>query len=185
MTASITDPQGKRFAVTDEDILIARWAAVAIALAVTEAGLPSPIPGIKPGLANIVTLLVLYRAGWQAAAWVSVLRVLAASLVLGGFFSPGFAMSVTGAVCSLGMLAVVQYLPRRLFGPVSLSILAAMAHMAGQLLLARLWLIPHNGIIYLVPVFAGAALLFGLVNGLLVAWLLKYMEQSQRMEQEQ
>ena len=34
----------------------------------------TPLPGIKPGLANIVTLLVLQRHGWRATAWVTGLR---------------------------------------------------------------------------------------------------------------
>jgi heptaprenyl diphosphate synthase len=45
-------------------------------------------------------------------------------------------------------------LPGRWFGPVSLSILAAFAHIGGQLLLARVWLIPHDGVFVLTPVFA-------------------------------
>lgn len=155
-----------------EDLRIARLAALAIVLAVLEAGVPSPIPGVKPGLANIVTLLALERLGWRAAAWVSLLRVVGSGLALGGVFSPGFAMSFTGALCSLAVLAVAQFLPRRWFGAVSLSLLAAFAHTGGQLLLARLWLIPHHGLVYLLPLFAGAALVFGLVNGLIAARLL-------------
>jgi hypothetical protein len=38
---------------------------------------------------------------------------------------------------------------------------------------ARLWLVPHDGVFYLVPVFALAATLFGLVNGLVAARLLE------------
>lgn len=155
-----------------EDLRIARLAALAIVLAVAEAGIPSPIPGIKPGLANIVTLLALERLGWRAAVWVSLLRVFGAGIALGGVFSPGFAMSLAGAVASLAVLALACRLPRRAFGPVSQSILAAFAHIGGQLLLARLWLIPHNGLLYLLPLFAMAALLFGLVNGLIAARLL-------------
>ena len=71
------------------------------------------------------------------------------------------------------MLALTQYLPARWFGPVSHSILAACAHIGGQLLLARLWLIPHDGVFYLLPIFATAALIFGLINGLIVARLLQ------------
>lgn len=41
-----------------------------------------------------------------------------------------------------------------------------------QLALARLWLIPHNGLFYLVPLFAAAALGFGIINGLIAARLL-------------
>ena len=161
-----------------EDMRIAQLAALAIVLAVAEAGIPSPIPGIKPGLANIVTLLALEKLGWRAAAWVSLLRVFGSGLALGGIFSPGFAMSVTGSIASLGALALLQHLPRRWFGMVSISVISAYAHVGGQLLLARLWLIPHNGIIYLLPIFAGAALLFGLVNGLIVARLLAIKDEQ-------
>ena len=60
----------------------------------------------------------------------------------------------------------------RWFGPVSLSVLAAFAHIGGQLLLARLWLVPHDGLFALAPLFAGAALFFGTLNGLIAAKLL-------------
>jgi heptaprenyl diphosphate synthase len=113
-----------------------------------------PLPGIKPGLANIVTLIVLARYGWVAAAWVSGLRVFAGSLLLGHFLSPGFFMSVTGALFSLLTLALAIRLPRRCFGPVSWSILAAFAHISGQLLLAPMWLVPHDGLFVLLPFFA-------------------------------
>ena len=63
-------------------------------------------------------------------------------------------------------------LPARWFGPVSLSILAAFAHIGGQLLLARAWLIPHDGVFLLTPLFAAAALVFGTINGLIAAKLL-------------
>jgi len=51
-------------------------------------------------------------------------------------------------------------------------VLAAFAHIGGQLLLARLWLVPHDGVFYLVPLFATAALAFGVLNGLIAAHLL-------------
>lgn len=171
MTASPSE-QGIQLVAGAEDLRIARLAALAIVLAVVEAGIPSPIPGIKPGLANIVTLLALHCLGWRAAVWVSLLRVFGAGVALGGIFSPGFAMSVAGALSSLAVLGVVRYLPARWFGMVSWSVCAAVAHIGGQLLLARLWLIPHNGLLYLLPLFATAALVFGIVNGLIAARLL-------------
>ena len=81
-------------------------------------------------------------------------------------------MSLTGAMLSLLVLALAIRLPKRWFGPVSWSILAAFAHIGGQLLLARVWLIPHNGLFYLVPLFSAAALTFGIINGLIAARLL-------------
>ena len=158
---------------TPEDHRIARLAAAAIGLSLIDAAIPMPLPGIKPGLANIVTLIVLARYGWAAAAWVSGLRVIAGGLLLGQLFSPGFFLRLAGALSSLGILALAVRLPVRFFGPVSWSLLAAFAHLAGQLLLARLWLIPHDGLFYLLPFFAVAALVSGLVNGLIAARMLR------------
>jgi heptaprenyl diphosphate synthase len=156
-----------------DDRRIARLAAAAIALTVAEAAIPLPLPGVKPGLGNIVILIVLTRWGWRDAVWVALLRVFASSLLLGQLFAPGFFLSLAGSVTSLAMLGVAMHLPRRWFGPVSLSLFAAFAHIGGQLALARLWLVPHDGVFYLVPVFAAAATVFGLINGLIAARLLR------------
>ena len=150
-----------------EDHRIAQLAAWAIGLSVLEAAVPSPIPGVKPGLANIVTLLVLVRFGWRTAAWVTLLRVLGSSLMMGSLLTPGFFLSLSGALCSLLLLALSQHLPKRWFSCITHSILAAFAHIAGQLLLVYVWLIPHAGVAYLIPLFAGAALLFGTINGMI------------------
>lgn len=162
-----------KLATSADDHHIARMAALALGLSVLEAAIPSPLPGVKPGLANIVTLIVLARYGWRTAAWVSLLRVLAGGLLFGSFLSPGFFLSLAGAACSLVILAIGMYLPQRWFGPVTHSILAAFAHIAGQLLLVYLWLIPHAGLAYLLPVFALAALVFGTVNGLIASRFLQ------------
>lgn len=173
MTASTTNTL--ILETTAEDHHVARMAAVALGLTVLESAIPSPLPGVKPGLANIVTLIVLARYGWRVAAWVSLLRVVAGSLLFGNFLTPGFFLSFTGALCSLLVLAGTQHLPVRWFGAVSHSIYAAFAHAAGQMAVVYLWLIPHSGILYLVPIFATAALVFGTVNGLIAA---RFLEES-------
>lgn len=173
MTRSVIE-----LAVTADDRRIARLAALAIGLTLAEAALPSPVPGIKPGLANIVVLLVLLQYGWRAAAWVSGLRIVAGGLLLGSLFAPGFWLSIAGAMASLGMLAMAQHLPPRYFGPVSLSVLAAFGHIGGQLALAGTWLLPGAALVKLLPVFAAAALIFGAVNGIIVARLLAAAESG-------
>ncbi len=161
-----------RLAISAEDRRIAALAALAVGLSVAEAALPSPLPGIKPGLANIVILLVLLRYGFSVAAWVMAMRLLAASLMLGSFLTPGFWLAVCGATAVMGVLFLVRSLPRALFGPVSFSLLMAFAHIGGQLVLAKLWLFTAADIGMLIPVFALAALVFGTVNGLIVARLI-------------
>ncbi len=162
---------------TPEDHHIAKMAAVALGLTVLENAIPSPLPGVKPGLANIITLIVLARFGWHAAAWVSLLRVVAGSLLFGNFLAPGFFLSLAGAVCSLAVLALSMHLPQRFFGAVTHSIFAAFAHIAGQMAIVYLWLIPHAGIAYLIPIFATAALVFGTVNGLVAA---RFMDNDEK-----
>ncbi len=165
-------PSAIELAVSADDRRIARLAALAIGLTLAEAALPSPIPGIKPGLANIVILLVLLQYGWRAAAWVSALRLLGGGILFGTLFAPGFWLATAGALASLGVLALAQHLPARHFGPVSLSVLAAFGHIGGQLALAAGWLLPGSAISNLLPLFAGAALIFGATNGILTARLL-------------
>ena len=195
MTASTTESLGKGrrekgeggkpssilLATTTEDHRIARMAAVALGLTVLENAIPSPLPGVKPGLANIVTLIVLARYGWRVAAWVSLLRVVAGSLLFGNFLAPGFFLGLFGAACSLAILALSQHLPQRWFGPVTHSVLAAFAHITGQMLVVYLWLIPHAGIAYLIPIFATAALVFGTVNGLIAA---RFMDEKRLLVHE-
>ena len=124
---------------TAEDHHIAKLTALAIGLHIIEAVIPSPLPGVKPGIANIVTLYVLYEYGFATAAWVSLLRVFASSLLLGHFLSPTFVLSLSGAICSLAALYLAQKLPKKYFSAITLSICAAFAHIAGQLLVVRLW----------------------------------------------
>lgn len=155
------------------DRRLARYAVAAIAASLVEAAIPSPLPGVKPGLANIIILIVLARHGWRDAVWVSALRVVAGSLLAGQFLAPGFFLAAAGALCSLAVLGALQAVSWRWLGPVGRSVAAAFAHIGGQLMLARLWLVPHDGLFNLAPVFFAAALLFGIVNGVVAARLMK------------
>ncbi len=158
---------------SEEDRRVATLAAAAIGLTLAEAAIPLPIPGVKPGLANIVTLVVLYRYGWRMAAWVAGLRIFAGALALGQFLTPAFLLSLSGGVTSLLVLAAAIRLPRRWFGPVGLSVLAAFAHIGAQLLVVDAWLMPGASLMALMPLFLTAAWVTGLANGLAAAHLLK------------
>lgn len=163
---------------TREDLLVAWFAALAMTVHVAEAALPAPLPGFKPGLANVITILVLLRYGWTMAAWVSGLRVLASSLVLGTFLTPTFVLSLSGAVAVLLVFWLATRLPGRGFGPIGYSVLAAMAHMGAQLLSAWALFIPHPGLWNLAPVLLTAAILFGMVNGLMVIYILRIWPEA-------
>ncbi len=163
----------RRLHATAEDRRIAALAAAAVGLSLAEAAIPSPLPGVKAGLANIVTLLVLYQYGWRVALWVTLLRVVASALALGMFLTPTFVLSLAGALASLAVLAPLAHLPMQWIGPAGLSMLAAAAHLLGQLVVVDLWLLPGIALAPLIPPLAIAAGLTGLFNGLVVAKLLR------------
>jgi heptaprenyl diphosphate synthase len=167
---------------TATDRLVAGYAALAVAINVLEAGFPSPIPGVKPGLANVITLIVLCRHGWRTAAAVALLRVLVGSLMVGSFLAPGFWMSAAGATAALAALAGGagwnRLAPRWPLSVVGLSILSAEAHMLGQFTVARTLLIPNPGLLHLLAPLLAAALLFGGVTGLAAQRVLAALERG-------
>jgi len=159
--------------ISHRDKLIAGSAALAITIHLFESALPSPIPGIKPGLANLVTLYVLFRHGWSLAVNVTLIRVIAGSLLLGSFLSPTFAMSLAGRITSLAVLGLAWHFPGKPFGPVGLSILAAMAHISTQVVVAYLLFIPHASLFNLLPILLTAALISGTLGGILVSKIIQ------------
>ena len=161
---------------TREDYLIAGFTALAITIHIAESALPSPLPGIKPGLANVVTLLVLCRYGWRMAAWVSLLRVLVGSVLIGTFLSPAFFLSAVGALMSIAVLgllfAVSRAVPGWAVGPLGYGVAAALAHMTGQFWLAYFVFVPHSGLMTLYPLLMSLAAVLGIVSGLLTRTVL-------------
>lgn len=165
------------FQSTPDDHRIAWLAALAITIHIAESALPSPLPGIKPGLANVITIIVLLRYGWGTAVWVAVLRVLVGSLLLGTFLSPTFILSLSGALASLAVIGLAwrlaHLMPALNFGPLGYSVLAAVAHMTGQFYSAYFLFIPHDALFHLLPVLMTAAVIFGVVSGIIAQATLK------------
>ena len=162
--------------ITRDDHRIAWFTAFAITIHIAESALPSPLPGIKPGLANVVTIIVLIKFGWQAAAWVNLLRVLAGSLLIGTFLSPTFILSLGGALVSTSVLILLAKLPWIKCSAFGYSIASAMAHTMTQFWLAYCLFISHDGLFYLLPILMTFALIFGIVNGLIAIAVLKKLE---------
>jgi heptaprenyl diphosphate synthase len=157
MTASITDRR------------LAAFAALAVSVHLLEAGIPSPVPGIKPGLANVVTLLVLWRYGFAAAAWVTLLRVVASGMLLGTLFGPTFILSLAGASGALLVLVVMHRMDRGVFGPVGYAVPAAIAHILAQLAVAGWLFVPHPGLWRIAPVLLLLAIATGITSGIITA----------------
>ena len=144
--------------------------AMGVALHVAEGmlALPLPVPGVKLGVADIVTLLALYRFGASAGMTVAVGRVLLGSLAGGLFLSPGFLLSLAGGAASTAAMALMAPGAWRLWSPLALSAAGAVAHGGAQLLALRgLHLLPSVDLSWLVPIVLAPALAAGIFTGLL------------------
>jgi heptaprenyl diphosphate synthase len=158
---------------TPEDHRIAWLAALAIGVHIIEAGLPSPLPGVKPGLANVITVITLVLFGWRAAIWVSVLRVLGGSLLVGTFMSPTFMLSAAGALAALLAMGLVYAVAAQGVSALGYGIVGALAHTGGQFALAWALFIPHPALLGLLPILLAAALLFGVLGGTIALAVLR------------
>ncbi|MEN8218116.1 MAG: Gx transporter family protein [Pseudomonadota bacterium] len=161
---------------TRDDHRIAWFSALAVTIHIAESALPSPLPGVKPGLANVITIVVLILFGWRMAAWVNLLRVLAGSLLIGTFLSPTFILSLSGALASTATLALLSQLPGRGCSPIGYCVAAAMIHTLAQFWVAYWLFVQHEGLFFLLPLLMTAALVFGVVSGVIVVAVLKKVQ---------
>lgn len=119
-----------------EAVVLALLLSIAMVLHSLERMLPLPqiAPGIKLGLANTMSLVGLFVLPYTRILVLVVLRSLLASLLGGG--PTVFAFSVVGGVASATAMYLVLIYGYRAFSLVSVSIVGALVHNAGQLLIA-------------------------------------------------
>jgi heptaprenyl diphosphate synthase len=167
---------------TRKDHRIALLAALAITIHIIESAFPSPMPGIKPGLANVITLMAFMLYGSKIAVQVSLLRVVISSLLLGTFLSPTFLLSLSGALLSLSSLILTRLFfywhPQHQPGTIGYAIIASVSHMSGQFLVAWYFFIPHTALFKLFPIFITFAVLLGFVSGIISQLLLNRIRNS-------
>ena len=110
--------------------------ALAMALSYTERFIPLqmviPLPGVKLGLANIVTLIALYMMGPKTAFAILIPRCVFGAVFGGGI--TGLAFSLTGGILAMVTMIVAKKSP--VFSVYGVSILGAAAHNIGQILAA-------------------------------------------------
>lgn len=139
-------------------------ASVAIILGYVETLLPvfAGIPGIKLGLANIVTVFLLYMYGWREAAAVSFIRILVIGFMFGNLFSILF--SLAGAGLSLFIMLLLKKSGG--FSVTGVSIAGGVSHNTGQILVASV-VVENVKLFYYLPVLLVAGLITGFFIGIL------------------
>ncbi|MEW6674729.1 MAG: Gx transporter family protein [Nitrospirota bacterium] len=158
---------------------IALLSAYALALHGFEGILPTPIPWLRLGLANIITLTTLLLYGLRAAIMVTLIRVILGSLFTGTFLGPAFILSFGGGVTSTLAMGLVLSLMPKLFGPVGLSLIGALFHNIAQLLLAYVIFIQRiEAILLISPVIILIGTMTGSVNGAVSDLLIKNLKKT-------
>ena len=158
--------------------LCAVLAALALALSTLEGLFPLslfvPLPGVKLGLANIVTVFALYQLGAGAA-----LAVLVTRCLLGGLFAGNLSamlFSMLGGLSAMLVMILLKRLPR--LSVYGVSVGGAAAHNIGQMAAAVITLGSTMVLGYL-PFLLLVSLLTGTLTGFVTALLLRATEHIQ------
>lgn len=149
--------------------LLALLSAIALTIFLVEAQIPAlvPVPGIKLGLANIVTVFAVFVLGPKEGAAVLFVRIFLGAVFAGNFSTIFY--SAAGGCCAIG----VTILLRKVLRPGQLWVagcLGSVAHCVGQMAMAIL-LTGAPGLIVYLPVMIAAGIVTGLFTGLCAQFL--------------
>ncbi len=158
--------------------LMGMMLAIAVTLSWLEACIP-PIPalppGVKLGLANIVTMYVLFFLGKNQSIVIAILRSGFVLLTRGPVAA---AMSLSGGLVSVGVMLLLTYLKHRQPSFFLISIAGALSHNLAQLALASLlagtWLV-----VGYLPLLLVSGVVMGSTTGLLLRTLMPVMGRLQ------
>jgi len=157
-----------------ENLHIALLSAYAIGLHSIEAMIPTPIPWLRLGLANIITLTTVLLYGLKAGMTVTLIRVFVGSFIAGTFLGPAFLLSLGGGVSSTLVMWSARVFFKRLLSPIGLSLLGALTHNIAQLFLAYLFFIQRlEAIIIVSPIIILLGVITGALNGIVVSLIIK------------
>ncbi len=153
--------------------MTAMLAACALVVFILEAQLPPivPIPGIKPGLANVMTLIAFAVLGKREALGVLLTRIVLGSIFTGNLMSMAF--SVIGGVFAYGGMLLIM---RIIKNPVAVSIVGAIAHNIGQIFTAMLFTKTPQ-LLYYCPLLMMSAILTGLFTGVIAAGVIRIVRK--------
>ena len=145
--------------------VLAMFTAIALTIFVAEAQIPPivPIPGVKLGLANIVTLIAMALLGRRQAGEILLVRIVLGSVFTGGVFA------------YLIMCLTIRRFPERLLWVV--SVLAAFGHNAGQLLVA-VWVTGTPSILVYAPALVAASVITGAFTGAAAMYLVRALRKT-------
>ncbi|HDH06553.1 MAG TPA: Gx transporter family protein [Nitrospirae bacterium] len=165
--------------IRTETLHIALLSAYAVGLHSIEALIPTPVPWLRLGLANIITLTTLYLYGLRAGMIVTLTRVFIRSLLAGTFLGPAFVMSLGGGIASTLVMWAIKAILGRFSNPISVSFFGALTHNITQLFLAYILFVKRiEAILIVSPFIIFGGIITGIFNGVVTRLILKKIRQS-------
>lgn len=160
------------------NVMIALLIAIALILHIVELIFPitALIPGIKLGLANIVSLLALVIFGFKAGLIIVFFRVILASFLTGTFMTISFYLSISGGLIAYLAMSFVFYYFKGIFSIIGISVIGAAFHNLGQIIVAY-FIIANWAIFYYLPYLLLAAIPTGIGIGLITHYLIIYLKK--------
>ncbi len=154
-------------------VLTAILCAAALTIFVIEAQIPVPVPlpGVKLGLANIITLFALILLDTKSAFAILLVRILLGSLITGQVMAIPYSLS--GGLCCLALEAIMYKKMGRNF-ICEISISGAVVHITAQIICAALITQTLSVFLYLPPLII-VSVITGLFCGLCTKYLSKAM----------
>jgi heptaprenyl diphosphate synthase len=147
--------------------------ALSIVLNIIESYIPFfNIPGLKLGLANIVSLFVILKFSFKDALYLGILRVFLVGMLRTGLFSTTFFFSLSGVILSI----IMMYIGYNVFklSIIGVSIIGSISHCIGQVLMAILLL--NNTMIYYLPYLLIFSIPSGIITGIICKKLINYYQ---------
>ena len=163
---------------TRRRVTLARRTALSVGLHYLESLIPSfvPVPGFRLGLANIVSLFVLYYYGGASYAFVRAVKTLIVALISTGF-SIAFFRSLTGTILSVIISLLLYYLVKPSI--YSVSLFGSLFHTIGQLIAYAIFFsTPY--IFYYIIRLGPISLVTGILRAVIDSILLKKIPRSFR-----
>lgn len=155
-----------------KEIRIAMFLALAITLNIIESFIPIfNIPGIRIGLANIITLVTLYLYSPKDALYISITRVLIVGILRTGLFSITFWFSLFGTILSTISMLLIKKTNLSIIG---VSIFGAFMHNIGQLIAAFIFI--NTNMLYYLPFLTILSVISGMIIGYISKETLKLLK---------
>ena len=148
---------------TKRIVTLSIFLSISIVLSIVESFLPViPVYGAKLGLANVMTLVVLYLYGEKDAFVIVILRVILVGFLRGSLGSPGFFLSLGGGLSAY--LMMLLFFKLKVFNIISVSVMGSLGHSVGQIVIAIIML-STNQLIYWFPILFLIAIPTGIFTG--------------------